>query len=69
MPLLNKFMELNRQATIALLALGFSIWQGWQIRRHNKLSVRPHLTHRTYREAGKVFYTLELIPESCTSAR
>ena len=38
MPLLNKFIDLNWQATIALLALGFSIWQGWQIRRHNKLS-------------------------------
>ena len=31
------------------------------MRRHNKLSVRPNLTQRTYREAEKGFYTLELI--------
>lgn len=46
---------------MALLALGFSIWQGWQIRRHNKLSVRPHLTTWTNTDAEKGYYTIELI--------
>ena len=61
MPLLNKFIELNWQATIALLALRFSIWQGWQIRRHNKLSVRPHLITWTNMAADKVNYKIEFI--------
>lgn len=28
---------------IALCALGVSVWTGWLTRRHNRLSVRPHL--------------------------
>ncbi len=61
MLLLLKFIELNWQGIIALLALGFSIWQGWQIRIHNKLSVRPHLTSWINTDAEKGYYTLELI--------
>ncbi len=61
MPLLLKFIELNWQGIIALLALGISIWQGWQIRIHNKLSVRPHLTTWINTDAKKGYYTLELI--------
>ncbi len=61
MLLLLKFIELNWQGIIALLALGFSIWQGWQIRIHNKLSVRPHLTTWINTDAEKGYYTIELI--------
>lgn len=31
-------------ALIALVALGLSIYEGWESRRHNRLSVRPFLT-------------------------
>lgn len=48
-------------AIIALCALVFSIWQGVQARKHNKLSFRPHLTTWTHSEAEKGFYTVELI--------
>ena len=39
-----KFFGENAGEVIALSALGFAIWQGYIARRHNKLSVRPHLT-------------------------
>lgn len=38
-----------------------SIWQGWQTRRHNRLSVRPRLTSETNDDAGNGFYSIELI--------
>ncbi|MCA1978262.1 MAG: hypothetical protein LDL19_03405 [Thiobacillus sp.] len=46
---------------IALCALVFSFWQGAQTKKHNKLSVRPHLTTWTHRDSGKGFYAVELI--------
>ena len=39
-----KFVGENAGETIAFSALGLAIWQGYIARRHNKLSVRPHLT-------------------------
>ena len=30
--------------TIALCALGFTAWQAWVQRRHNVISVKPHIT-------------------------
>jgi hypothetical protein len=66
--LLSKFIELNWQfitgistTVIALCALVFSIWHGWQIRRHNKLSVRPNLTTWTNIYTGNGYYKLELV--------
>lgn len=38
-------------AAIGLLALGVSLWQGWVARRHNRLSVTPHLRIDWYIEA------------------
>ncbi len=32
-------------ASIALLAMGATFWQAWLARRHNRLSVRPHLDY------------------------
>lgn len=46
---------------IALCALIFTIWQGIQARKHNKLSYRPHLTTWTHSNADKGFYAVELI--------
>jgi hypothetical protein len=46
---------------IALCALGISIWQGSQARKHNKLSFKPHLTTWTHRNVQKGFYAIELI--------
>lgn len=48
-------------AVIALCALVFSIWQGIVARRHNRLSVRPHLSTWTHRVAEKGFYSIEVI--------
>lgn len=68
MCLLIKFSEFNWQlitgistTVIALCALAFSIWQGMQTRKHNKLSVRPHLTTWTNNDERNGFYKLELI--------
>src|SRR3990167_560763 len=68
MCLLSKFIEFNWQfitgistIVIAVCALAFSIWQGMQTRKHNKLSVRPHLTAWVKRDAVKRFYSIELI--------
>ena len=47
MELLSKIWKLlgeNASELIALAALGLAIWQGFIARRHNKLSVRPHLS-------------------------
>jgi len=46
---------------IAVCALGLSIWQGVQIRKHNRLSFRPHLTTWTHRNAENGSYAVELI--------
>jgi len=46
---------------IALCALVFSLWQGAQTKKHNRLSVRPHLTTWIHRNSDKGFYTVELI--------
>ncbi len=46
---------------IALCALVFSFWQGAKIRKHNRLSVRPHLTTWRHRDPDKGFYAVELI--------
>lgn len=46
---------------IALSALAYSIWQGIQARKHNRLSFRPHLTTWSHSDAEKGFYAVELI--------
>ncbi|WP_324779579.1 hypothetical protein [Thiobacillus sedimenti] len=46
---------------IALCALVFSFWQGAQTKKHNRLSVRPHLTTWTHSNSDKGFYAVELV--------
>jgi len=46
---------------IALCALIFTIWQGFQARKHNKLSYKPHLTTWVHSDADKGFYKMDLI--------
>ncbi|MEJ2192146.1 MAG: hypothetical protein P8Y39_07305 [Nitrospirota bacterium] len=48
-------------AVIALCALVFSIWQGKQTQKHNKLSFLPHLTTWTQSDPEKGLYTAELM--------
>ena len=48
-------------AVIALCALGFTIWQGVVARRHNKLSVTPHLTTWNHSDQNKKLYSIELL--------
>ena len=38
-----EFIGNNYEAIIALSALGLATWQGMEQRRHNRLSVKPHL--------------------------
>lgn len=45
---------------IALCAFFFSIWQGIQARRHNRLSFRPHLATSDYSDTSKGVYSIEL---------
>ena len=46
-------------AIIALCALVFSLWQGAQARKHNRLSFRPHLTTWTHNNLDKGLYAVE----------
>jgi hypothetical protein len=46
---------------IALCALIFTICQGIQARKHNKLSYRPHLTRWAHLNAEKGYYAVDLI--------
>lgn len=46
---IRNFIEHNVSTIIALCALFVTIYEAWSIRRHNKLSVKPHITTFTYR--------------------
>jgi hypothetical protein len=46
---------------IALCALIFTIWQGFQVRKHNKLSCRPYLTTWVDSDENKGFYAVVLM--------
>ncbi len=46
---------------IALCALVFSIWQGVQARKHNRISFRPHLTTWAHNEHLKGIYAVDLL--------
>jgi len=45
---------------IATCALGVTIWHGIQTRRHNRLSVLPHLASWKHFEGSKNHYSVEL---------
>lgn len=47
-------------SVVALAALGVSVWQGMETRRHNRRSVRPHLTYYTFFDGVKAFSGIEL---------
>lgn len=42
---------------IALIALGISIWQGYLARKHNHLSVKPHINIENTKVNGSAFTT------------
>lgn len=50
-------------ATIAMLAFGATIWQGWIARRHNHLSVRPllvwHVARNNSPEFAEITFSLK----------
>ena len=48
-------------AVIALCALGYTIWQGKQTQKHNRLSVKPHIASWSHRNKGDGFYKMEII--------
>lgn len=45
---------------IALSALGVAIWQGYLMRKHNRLSLRPHLTFKQMLSEANPQFSLEL---------
>ncbi len=46
---------------IALCALGLSVWQGYQARKHNRLAVRPHLTTWSHSDVEERCYAVEVM--------
>lgn len=48
-------------AIIALCALGYTVWQGKQLQKHNKLSFRPHLTSWSHRNSDQGVYVVDVI--------
>ena len=48
-------------AVIAFCALGLTIWQACITRKHNRLSVTPHLTTWTHSDKAKNLYAFELL--------
>lgn len=46
---IRNFIEHNVSIIIALCALFVTAYEAWSTRRHNKLSVKPHITTFTYR--------------------
>ena len=48
-------------AIIALCAMGLTVWQACITRKHNRLSVTPHLTTWTHWDEAKNIYAIELL--------
>ncbi|MCU7844701.1 MAG: hypothetical protein KZQ93_12755 [Candidatus Thiodiazotropha sp. (ex Monitilora ramsayi)] len=46
---------------IALCAFLFTLWSGWRVHTHNKLSVKPHLTTWITTDANKHYYSIDLL--------
>lgn len=46
---------------IAVCALAYTIWQGKQTQKHNKLSFRPHLTTWTHKDEKQCRYAVDII--------
>ena len=46
---------------VASCAIIISIWQGMVSRKHNRMSVRPHLTTWRHSEPSKGYYQVDLI--------
>jgi len=46
---------------IAVCALAYTVWQGKQAQRHNKLSFRPHLTSWSHQNTDKGVYSVEIM--------
>ena len=46
---------------IASCALAYTVWQGKQTQKHNKLSFRPHLTSWSHRNSDKGVYAVEVM--------
>lgn len=56
----SEFTIALASVVIALSALGVAIWQGYLMRKHNRLSLRPHLTFRQTLSEVNPQFALEL---------
>lgn len=57
----SEFLIVLASVAIALTALVVAIWQGYLMRRHNRLSLRPHLAFRQMISKSNPQFTLELL--------
>lgn len=57
----SEFIIATASIAIALSALAVAIWQGTLMRRHNRLSLRPHLTFRQMLSEANPQFSLELL--------
>ena len=57
----SEFIIALASIAIALSALAVAIWQGILMRRHNRLSLRPHLTFRQMMSEANPQFSLELL--------
>lgn len=57
----SEFIIAVASIAIALSALAVAIWQGILMRRHNRLSLRPHLTFRQMMSEANPQFSLELL--------
>ena len=48
-------------ALIAFCALAYTVWQGKQTQKHNKLSFRPHLHSWTHKDSDEGVYSVDII--------
>ena len=57
----SEFIIATASIAIALSALAVAIWQGILMRRHNRLSLRPHLMFRQMMSEANPQFSLELL--------
>lgn len=57
----SEFIIALASITIALSALAVAIWQGHLMRKHNRLSLRPHLTFKQTMSEANPQFSLELL--------
>ena len=56
-----ELLQQNWEGIVALCALFIAAWQAWGTRRHNRLSVKPHLATWTNQDDSDGFYKVRFV--------